>query len=135
MITRIIAPLLLGLSLFFVTADAWAGSYLNRAALLLDGARADRDMVRPRAKDKELVRMVHQIAQVRTRVARNMKVPASVAAAHPHLLLVLENCERAYDAALKGKMEKFVRHIVRARAEDRTFRAIVVKLGYTMPKT
>jgi hypothetical protein len=118
-----------------VVTDAWSGSYLNRAALMLDGSKAERDMVAPRSDDKELVEMVYAIAQARTAAARRMTVPKAVASAHPHLLLVLENSERAYEAALADESEKFVQHLARARAEDKTFRALIAKLGYTLPKT
>ena len=118
-----------------VPSVAFAGSYLNSAALLLDTSRAERDMVSPRSRDLELLRLVYEIARARTDVARTMNVPKEVGNAHPHLLLVLENSERAYLAALKGNFAKFVDHISRARAEERTFRAIISKLGYTLPKT
>jgi hypothetical protein len=123
------APLLL------FCRTSWAGSYLIRAALLLEAARAERDMALPRFRDKELLRMLYGIARARTDSSRDMDVPKVVAPAHPHLLLVLENCERAYAAALDGSHEKFVEHILRARVEDKTFRAILDKLGYTLPNT
>jgi hypothetical protein len=121
------------LPLVLVTASAAAGSYLNRAALLLEGSREERDMALPRYDDKELIRLVHGIAEARTRSARVMQVPKAVVTAHPHLLLVLENCERAYAAALEGNHEKFVEHILRARNEDKTYRALLEKLGYALP--
>ena len=42
-----------------------------------------------------------------------MEVPAAVVKAHPHLLLVLENCERAHDAASEGNFKKFMEHLTR----------------------
>jgi hypothetical protein len=132
-VRRIVLALLLALPLALFAPHASAGSYLNRAALLLEGSRAERDMVLPRYGDKELVRVVHSISEARTTAARGMQVPKAVISAHPHLLLVLENCERAYAAALEGNHEKFVEHIFRARAEDKTFRALIQKLGYTLP--
>jgi hypothetical protein len=118
-----------------VAGDAWSGSYLNRAALLLDGSKAERDVVASRSDDKELLEMVYAVAQARTAAARRMDVPKGVASAHPHLLLVMENTERAYEAALAGEKEKFVQHLTRARAEDKTFRSLIAELGYTLPKT
>ncbi|MBW2458866.1 MAG: hypothetical protein JRI68_30480, partial [Deltaproteobacteria bacterium] len=112
---RFLVVLLVTLPLLLLSSSAWSGSYLNRAALLLEGSRAERDMVLPRSNDKELVRVVHGIAQARAREARTMGVPKSVVAAHPHLLLVLENSERAFAAALDGNHAKFVDHILRAR--------------------
>ncbi len=135
MMRRFVVALLVSLPLWLVSSVAWSGSYLNRAVLLLEGSRAERDMVLPRSTDEELLRVVHGIAQARTRTARTMAVPKSVVAAHPHLLLVLENSERAYAAALDGNHQKFVEHILRARTEDKTFRAIIAKLGYTLPPT
>jgi hypothetical protein len=130
---RSLLALLAGLPLFLTSRDGWSGSYLDRAALLLETSRTERDMVLPRYNDKELVRVVLGVAQARTRSAREMEVPKVVASAHPHLLLVLENSERAYAAALDSNHERFVEHILRARREDSTFRAIVKKLGYTLP--
>jgi hypothetical protein len=134
MIRRLFLLLLVALPLF-VALPAFGGSYLNRAALLLDASEAERDMVLPRSDDKELVRMVYEVAQARTRAAQAMDVPKTIANAHPHLLLVLENTERAYAAALDGNHERFVEHILRARSEDQTFRALIRELGYTLPST
>ena len=132
---RWIVSLLLGITLLCLSGSVWSGSYLNRAALLLAGSRAERNMVLPRSTDKELVRMVHDVAEARVAAARLMDVPKVVAGAHPHLLLVLENSERAYAAALDDNYRSFVEHIMRARAEDKSFRAIIEKLGYTVPRT
>jgi hypothetical protein len=125
------------LALAFVLAlapSAWAGSYLDRAALLLDEARREGDMLQPRTNDKEMVLVVKALAEARARIGRKMDVPAAVAKAHPHLLLVLENCERAADAAAEGNFKKFMEHLLAARDEDRTFRAVIAELGYTLPE-
>jgi hypothetical protein len=111
---------------------AWAGSYLDRASLLLDEARKEGDMLLPRTFDKEMVLVIKTLAEARAKVGRKMEVPAAVAKAHPHLLLVLENYTRAADAASEGNFKKFVEHLNTARDEDRTFRAILSELGYTL---
>ncbi len=135
MTRRTIAALLCGLALFLLSTPSWAGSYLNRAALLLNGSASERAMVQPRSTDKELLRVVYEVAQARSRAARQMQVPKVVVQAHPHLLLVMENTERAYEAALAGKFRKFMTYLSRARSEDATFRAIIEKLGYGVPRT
>jgi hypothetical protein len=117
-----------------VAPPARAGSYLDRAALMLDEARREGDMLQPRTHDKEMVLVVKTLAEARARVGRKMEVPASVAKAHPHLLLVLENCERAAEAANDGNFKKFMEHLMIARDEDRTFRVIIAELGYTLPE-
>lgn len=124
------------LSLSFVCTwvlPAWAGSYLDRAALLLEQARTEGDMLQPRTFDKELVLVIKAMTETRARVARKMEVPAVVAKAHPHLLLVLENYERAVAAANDGNFKKFVEHVYAARDEERNFRSILKELGYTLP--
>jgi hypothetical protein len=130
-LTRGVAAVVVGL----VTSPAAAGSYLRRASLLLDGARRDRNMVRARRNDRELLRVVQRVAAARAAAGRDMTVPKAVYAAHPHLLLVLENCERGYAAGLRDDGVKFVERLDRARSEDQTFRAIIARLGFTLPPT
>lgn len=123
-----------GSALWLVTPEAHAGSYLNRAALLLDQTREEGDMLQPRTHDKELAQLVAKMAAARVEIARKMEVPAKVGKAHPHLMLVLESSERAAAAALAGDFKKFVQLLFTAREEDRTFRTILGELGYTLPE-
>jgi hypothetical protein len=113
----------------------YAGSYLDRAALMLDESRREGDWLQPRTFDKELVSVIKSLAEARVRAGRRMDVPAAVIKAHPHLLLVLENFERAADAASEGNFRKFMEHLTIARDEDRTFRALIAELGYALPET
>ena len=112
---------------------AWAGSYLNRAALLLNQAGADADYLRARITDRELARVIHKLAAARIDAASAMEVPKEVAQAHPHLLLVLENYERAADAAREGQTQRFVIYQQRARDEERTLRGVLKQLGWSLP--
>jgi hypothetical protein len=130
---RIVVCVIVTLSLLFVALPAWAGSYLDRAALLLDEARKEGDLLQPRTFDKELVLVVRMLCEVRAKVGRKMEVPSQVAKAHPHLLLVLENYERAARSAEEGNFKKFMEHLNTARDEDRNFRAILRELGYSLP--
>jgi hypothetical protein len=114
-------------------SPAWAGSYLDRASLLLDEARREGDLLQPRTHDKELVMVIQTLAEARVKAAHKMECPAAVTKAHPHLLLVLENLERAAFAATQGNFKKFMEHLTTARNEDRTFRAVITELGYTLP--
>jgi hypothetical protein len=131
---RAAMALLFALAALCAAPFAWAGSYLDRAALMLDEARREGDMLQPRTNDKEMVLVVHALAEARAKVGRKMEVPASVAKAHPHLLLVFENCERAAEAAEEGNFKKFMEHLNTARDEERTFRALITELGYTLPE-
>lgn len=112
---------------------AWAGSYLNRAALLVSQAAADADYLRVRVTDRELARVIHKLALARLEAAGAMEVPKEVAIAHPHLLLVLENYERAADSAREGQTQRFVIYQLRARDEERTLRGVLKQLGWSLP--
>jgi hypothetical protein len=117
----------------FAAPAAWAGSYLDRASLMLDETRKEGDLLQPRTHDRELVLVIQALAEARAKVASKMECPASVARAHPHFLLVLANSERAADAAAQGNFKKFMEYLSIARTEDRTFRAMIAELGYALP--
>src|SRR5262245_12839834 len=131
---RLIVAVLVVLGALGVVEVAWAGSYLDRAALLLDEARKEGDMLQPRTFDKEMVLVVKTLCEARAKVGRKMEVPAAIAKAHPHFLLVLENYERAADAAAEGDCKKVREHSNTARDEDRTFRSVLAELGYSLPE-
>ena len=113
---------------------AWAGTYLDRAALLVAQATRDADYLRGRLADHELARVVHELAVARLKAASTMQVPQEVAQAHPHLLLLLENYERAADAAVEGEGGRFFTYVQRAREETEVFRAVLHQLGWTLPR-
>jgi hypothetical protein len=93
------------LALFVVTVavPAFAGTYLNRAVVLLSGASREAVYLRARLGDRELARITHRLATARLDAARTMTVPKEVEQAHPHLLLVLENYQQATEAASLGE--------------------------------
>ena len=87
----------------------------------------------PHTNDKELCLLERDLAAARARAARKMEVPLQVAKAHPHLLLVMENLERAADAAVEGSFKKFMEHLQVAREEDKLVRTVLSQLGYALP--
>lgn len=111
---------------------AHAGSYLDRSSLLLGQATSESDYLRGKLSDRELARVIHALASARVRAATSMTVPKEVAQAHPHLLLVLENHERAADAARVGEAQRFLIYQQRARDEERVFRGILKQLGWPL---
>lgn len=117
-----------------MTPAAFAGSYLDRAALLLDGGKKDIETIKTRTSDKETLLVVKALTEARLKVARKMNVPDKVTAAHPHLMLVLENQDRAVDALMASNMKKYAECIANAAAEEKTFRNMIKTLGYTLPK-
>lgn len=114
-------------------APAQAGSYLFRAAILLENSEREISLMRRRLFDKDLARMLHRIALERVQAASAMHVPTEVAAAHPHLLLVLQGFERALDAAVRGDGEAFIVAQTRGRTEMETFRSVLKQLGWALP--
>ena len=131
---RVLFALAGGLCALGLPSVAWAGSYLNRAALLVTDAGRDADYLRAHVTDRELAQVIHRLAVARIDAAGNMEVPKEVALAHPHLLLVLENYERAADAATRGESQKFLVYQQRARDEERTFRGVLKQFGCALPE-
>lgn len=127
--------LLLGGTAAIVTWSglALAGTYLDRAALLVFVANAEMDFLRRKLYDSELARLVHQQTEARTRAASTMMVPADVVQAHPHLLLMLENCERAASSAVERKANDFLKFLALARDEEQLFKSILKQLGWDLP--
>jgi hypothetical protein len=121
------------LAAFLVSAPAWAGTYLNRAVLLLNGGAREAAYLRARFSDKELARVTHRLAQARLDAANAMTVPKEVVQAHPHLLLVLESYAQAADAATRGEVERFGIALQRALDEERAFRAVLKQFGWVLP--
>jgi hypothetical protein len=113
---------------------AWAGSYLDRAALLVAQAAQEADYLRVRLHDRELALTVHRLAAARLKAAGCMQVPKEVTQAHPHLLLMLENYERAASAAESGDAERFLEYLGRARDEEAVLRAVLKQLGWPLPR-
>lgn len=133
MFRLVLTTLAFAVALLAVTPEAWAGSYLNRAALLLDQSQKEGDLLQPRTHDKELSLIIKRLAAVRAEVGQKMEVPKEVAKAHPHLLLVLLSAEQAAIAAHDGDFKKFMVHLTKARNEARIFKALLSELGYTLP--
>lgn len=129
---RTLLTLLAALPLL-VTSLAQAGSYLNRAALLVVQASRESQYLRGRVNDKDLAEIVHQVAAARLDAASRMNVPKEVVMAHPHLLLTLENYERSAQAALDGQNERFLIYQQRARDEEVILRGVLRQLGWGLP--
>jgi hypothetical protein len=111
---------------------ALAGTYLDRVTLLVRQARSEADYLEYRLGDHDLAELVHKMTIARLAAARDMFVPKEVTQAHPHLLLMLENCERAADAAEAHESEKFIVYQRRARDEEQILRSIMRQLGFPL---
>jgi hypothetical protein len=117
-----------------VSSLAWAGSYLDRAALLINEANHAGYVLRTHLGDKEFSRVVHDMSKARLDTASHMQVPKEIVLVHPHLLMVLENYERASDAAEHGDAQRFLIHLQKATEEERIMRSVIEQLGWALPK-
>jgi ABC-type hemin transport system substrate-binding protein len=123
----------LGLCLLGASTPARAGSYMDRAWLMIaEGGRAN-DFLGKRLSDRELARLVGQAAEGRLQAAKDTSVPEEVVMAHPHLLLMLEHYERAAAAAALGDTGKYGDHSRAARDEEELFRSVLRQLGWSLP--
>lgn len=134
MLRRLLILLAASIALLTSTATAWAGSYLDRSALLLEANRRDAQALREKMTDKELARVVRIVADARETAASEMDVPAAVAKAHPHLLLALAKVERAAKAALDGNYSTVLELLESSAREEALFRAALKELGFPLPK-
>lgn len=123
----------LALSLLGASGKPQARSYLDRAWLLLGEANRANDYLAKRLYDRELARLVARAAEGRLLAAKETSVPEQVVLAHPHLLLMLEHCERAASAAALGERRRYDEHTSAARDEEELFRSVLSELGWAPP--
>lgn len=121
-------------ALIFVATNALAGSYMDRAALLINEAHRAGVFLRQRSHDKELGRVVQQAALARLEAAQKMTVPKEVFLAHPHVLIVLEHHERAANAVAEGDNQRFLVYELKADEEERVLRSVFEQLGWPLQK-
>jgi len=131
MTRRTLLGVLAGLAL--APREAHAGSYLDRAAILLDECRRGNDWLLAHLTDRELATVQRELAEARLKAARKMQVPKEVVSAHPHLLLCLENAERAASSAADGDQQGFFRFLRQCRDEEGLFKALLTQLKYQLP--
>lgn len=130
---RQVLTLLATLPCLVYARGAYAGSYLDRAAMLVGVANLELSYLRRKLYDPELARTSQKLAAARVTAAQTMEVPVEVVQAHPHLLLMLEDCERATNAAVERNAEEFLKFQRAARDEEEHFRAILKQLGWQLP--
>lgn len=119
----------------FVWANlAFADSYLDTAALLLDQSRRNLDWAERRAQDKQHVHVAHLVAEAHVKAGQQIQVAKEADRAHPHLLLTLETAERALFAAKEGELKRFLRLRRQAREEERAFRELLQQAKKTLPE-
>ena len=107
---------------------------MDRVALLISQGDRETNYLRARLSDRELAHVVHKMAVARLDAASTMQIPKEVQQAHPHVLLVLENYERAANFASEGDTARFFVYLKKARDEERIMLDVFKELGWPLPK-
>jgi hypothetical protein len=81
--------------------------YLAEVAMVLEGSRRLLLWTENHVNEPEFARFAHPAAERYVEMAGRLVPPEHLVAAHPHLLLVVENVERALDAAASGDTSAF----------------------------
>lgn len=112
---------------------AWAGSYLDRASLLVNETRREMQFLQGHTHDQDSAKLVHSLTTDRVKAVNHMTVPEEVIQAHPHLLLMLENAERAANALVQKQAKSFGHFLRLVRDEEGLFISILKQLGWRLP--
>jgi hypothetical protein len=109
-------------------------AYVQRAVLVLDGVRRTVRWVEVHPGNEELARFALPILEQHVALAGRTTPPGDLRVAHPHLLLVTENAERAVAALARGDATAFRQHLRTMREELRTLQAVFAHYGVELPE-
>lgn len=108
--------------------------YLAELSLVVDGTRRLLTYCDHHATTPELVRFAHPLSERYVEMATRMLPSAKLAVAHPHLLLVVENLERALDAAAASDKGGYQKRMRIAREELSNLEAVLKQLRQRLPE-
>lgn len=108
--------------------------YLTQMALTLEGARRLMLWVETHPNDGELARFAYPLAERYVEMAGHLTPSAKLAVAHPHLLLIVENVERAVEAAGAGEMTVFRQRARTVREELAILDGVLKQLKLKLPE-
>lgn len=108
--------------------------YLAELAMLLEGARRLLLWTETYFGDPEFARFAHPMAEGYVDMAGRLVPPEKLINAHPHLLMVVENVERALDAAATGDTPAFRQRARIVREELLTLESVLKQLKLRLPE-
>jgi hypothetical protein len=108
--------------------------YITELAIILESARRALLWVETYAGDAELAGFAYPLTEQYVVVASRMTPPARLTAVHPHLVIIVENVERALDAAAEGDMVAFRQRARIVREELVTLDAVLKHLKVRLPE-
>lgn len=120
-------------------ADAQADNrrdrvYLAELALTLEGARRVMLWVETHPGDPDFARFAYPLAERYVEMAGHLTPSTRLVAAHPHLLLVVENVERAVEAASLGELNVFRQRARTVREELSILDNVLKQLKFKLPE-
>lgn len=108
--------------------------YLAEAAMVLEGTRRTLLWAEKYPADAELARFAHPVAERYVESVGRMTPPKELRHVHPHLLLIVENVERALAAAAAENLRGFRKRTRVVREERRTLEGILRHLKIRLPE-
>jgi hypothetical protein len=108
--------------------------YLAELAMLIEGARRLLLWTETYIGEPEFARFAHPMAEGYVDMAGRLVPPEKLINAHPHLLMVVENVERALDAAAAGDTPAFRQRARIVREELLTLDSVLKQLKLRLPE-
>ncbi len=108
--------------------------YVAELAMVLEGARRILLWTETYVGEPEFARFSHPLAERYVELAGRMVPPKRLVVAHPHLLLIVENVERALDAAATGDLASFRQRARIVREELVTLDSVLRQLKVRLPE-
>jgi hypothetical protein len=109
-------------------------TYMVQLALTLEGARRLMLWVETHPNDPDFARFAYPLAERYVEMAGHMTPSKKLTAAHPHLLLVVENVERALEAAGQGDLAVFRQRMRTVREELSILDNVLKQLKLKLPE-
>ncbi len=109
-------------------------SYLIQLGFTLEGVRRLTLWIETHPNDPELARYAYPLSERYVELAGHMTPSKRLATAHPHLLLVVENVERALDAAGRNDMGSFRQRMRTVREELAILDNVLKQLKLKLPE-
>ena len=109
-------------------------SYMIQLGLTLEGVRRLMLWVETHPNDPDLARFAYPLSERYVEMAGHMTPTKKLSMAHPHLLLVVENVERALDAAGRNDMAVFRQRMRTVREELAILDGVLKQLKLKLPE-
>jgi hypothetical protein len=108
--------------------------YMAELSMVLEGARRLMLWAETYPADSDFARFAYPLSENYVDMAGHMTPPGKLAVVHPHLLLVVENVERAMAAAAAGDTASFRQRTRTVREELASLDGVLKQLKLRLPE-